>query len=132
MRVVLWIIASVLVALLAYVRLAPADPDRWHQPIAADSDMDMAGGAIRVVPATDGILARLDEVAMATPRTRRLAGSVAEGRITWVTRSLVFGFPDHTTAEVTEGQLRVYGRLRFGGGDMGVNRARIARWLAQL
>lgn len=132
MRVVFWIVIVAIVALLAYVRLAPTDAARWHQPISSETDMDMEGGAIRVVPADEDTLARLNEVALATPRTKVLAGSVDEGRVTYVTRSRVFGFPDYTTAEVTDGQLRVYGRLRFGKGDMGVNRERVEGWLAQL
>jgi hypothetical protein len=44
-------------------------------------------------------LARLDEIALATPRTTRLAGSPDEGRITWITRSALWGFPDYTTAQ---------------------------------
>jgi uncharacterized protein (DUF1499 family) len=95
-------------------------------------DRDMDGGAIRVVAAGEDALARLDEIALETPRTSRLAGSAEDGRVTYVTRSRVFGFPDYTTAEVVDGQLRVFGRLRFGGSDMGVNRARIESWLAQL
>lgn len=132
MRAAIWIILVLVVALLAYIRLAPTDVARWHQPITAEADMDMEGGAVRIVPAGDDTLARLNDIALATPRTNILAGSVEEGRITYVTRSRVFGFPDYTTAEVTDGQLRVFGRLRFGKGDMGVNRERIESWLAQL
>lgn len=127
-----WLVLLAVVALLAYVRLAPTDPARWHQPVTAQEDRDLDGGAIRVVPAEEGDLARLHEVALDTPRTEVLAGSVEEGRITYVTRSLIFGFPDYTTAELADGQLRLFGRLRFGRGDMGVNRARIEDWLAQL
>ena len=47
-------------------------------------------------------LAALDAVAMAWPRTERLAGGPEEGRITWVTRSALVGFPDYTTAAVRD------------------------------
>lgn len=127
-----WAVLLVVVGLLAYIRLAPTDPARWHQPIEAEADADPEGGAIRVVDAGEDALARLHEIALDTPRTRVLAGSVEEGRVTYVTRSLVFGFPDYTTAEVADGQLRIFGRLRFGRSDMGVNRARIEDWLVQL
>lgn len=132
MRAAIWIILVLIIGVLAYIRLAPTDAARWHQPITAGSDQNTEGGAIRVVPAQEDTLARFDEIARAAPRTERIAGSVEEGRITYVTRSRVFGFPDYTTAEVTDGQLRVFGRLRFGKGDMGVNRTRIEGWLAQL
>lgn len=82
--------------------------------------------------APEDLLARLDAVALATPRTRRLAGSVAEGRITWITRSALWGFPDYTTAEVRPDGLYVHARLRFGSEDMGVNAARLRDWLSRL
>jgi uncharacterized protein (DUF1499 family) len=81
-------------------------------------------------------LERLDAIALAEPRTRRLAGGAAEGRITYESRSLLWGFPDYTTvAVVREGGASVpvlLGRARFGRGDLGVNRARIERWLKRL
>jgi len=79
-----------------------------------------------------GMLARLDAIALATPRTRRLAGGVAEGSITWITRSALWGFPDYTTAEVQADGLYIFARIRFGGGDGGVNAARLREWQAQL
>jgi uncharacterized protein (DUF1499 family) len=61
---------------------------------------------------------------------------VEEGRITYMTRSLVFGFPDYTTVTTVPAgdgaQVVAYGRLRFGSSDMGVNRERLESWLAQL
>ena len=68
-----------------------------------------------------------------TPRTRQLAGSVDDGRMTFVTRSLLWGFPDYTTIEV-EGAavLRVWSRARFGGGDGGVNAERLRGWVRDL
>ena len=60
------------------------------------------------------------------------AGSVAEGRVTYVTRTKWIGFPDYTTAEQHDDVLRVWGRLRFGRSDFGVNKARVDRWLADL
>jgi len=49
--------------------------------------------------------------------------------ITYVTRSRVFGFPDYTTVRQAGPQLEIYGRLRFGRSDLGVNAARIDGWL---
>ena len=75
-------------------------------------------------------------IATATPRTHRLAGSPEAGRITWITRSRLWGFPDYTTAQVTQTptgpRLDIHARLRFGRSDMGVNAARLHAWLAQL
>jgi len=116
-------------ALLAFIRLAPSDPMRWHQMPDAISNRDLEGGAMRRVP---GDLAALDAIARATPRTRVLAGSVEAGMITYVTRSRVMGFPDYTTVRQVGDMLEIYGRLRFGRSDLGVNAARIDGWLARL
>jgi uncharacterized protein (DUF1499 family) len=78
-------------------------------------------------------LARLAGIAESSPRTIRIAGSPEEGRITWVSRSALWGFPDYITAEArTEGEqtrLDMLSRLRFGREDMGVNAARLRDWL---
>lgn len=133
-----------LVAFAAYVRLAPSDPARWHvgpdsgwyQDLPWNEVAPVTGGAILRLSVTQGVssdwLARLDAVALATPRTARLAGSVEAGRITWITRSALWGFPDYTTVELREEGLYIYARLRFGRDDRGVNAARLRDWLARL
>lgn len=145
MRGMVWVLGA-LVALVVgfglYVRLAPSDPARWHvSPVLAeggawDQVVPMTGAAALRLSAAKGapadLLARLDSVAMQTPRTTRLAGSVEEGRITWITRTALWGFPDYTTAEVREDGLYIHARLRFGGEDMGVNATRLTDWLARL
>jgi len=132
MRIAMYLfvfVVLIVVALLAYVRLAPTDVARWHQPVAADSSADLTGGAIRVTQTDPAALERVDAAARALPRTRVLAGSVEGGRITYVTRSAAFGFPDYTTIEYSDGVLKMYARLRFGGSDLGVNRERLERLL---
>ena len=134
----------VLLGVLAFVRLAPSDPAEWHVDLAA-AGFDPARGQMfcitpdnRYGPLADGVhadgaLAQLDAIALATPRTERLAGSADEGRITWVTRSRLMGYPDYTTAQLMPGPgLCVYGRQRFGSEDLGVNAARIGGWMQQL
>lgn len=130
MRLILWVLVALVVCGLAYIRLAPHDVARWHQPVASSGDQDFAGGALRTWEAASDALARADAYMRALPRTRVLAGSVAERRITYVTRSKVFGFPDYTTIEETDGTLRAYARLRFGQSDLGVNRARLEGLIA--
>ena len=122
-------VIGVAVALAVYVRLAPTDPAQWHAMPGAVTNRDLDGGAMRVVGAGDGGLARMDEIIRATPRTEVLAGSVAEGMVSYVTRSKVFGFPDYTTVRAAGPQLELYGRLRFGRSDFGVNAARLDGWL---
>ena len=133
----------------AYVRGAPNDPARWHvdiasvQPATAGNCVDKVGalvGSARAVcllaqPA-DAVLAKLDAIAIATLRTTRLAGDANSGRITWITRSAVWGFPDYTTAQAIQApegtRLEILARLRYGKSDMGINAARLRDWLTRL
>ncbi len=130
---------------MTYIRLAPTAPADWNAFPAIyawdhggpwDQVIPMTGGASLRLSDTKGapadLLTRLDAIAMATPRTTRLAGSPADGRITWETRSLIWGFPDYTTAEVRDDGLYLYARLRFGLEDFGVNAARLENWLSQM
>lgn len=135
-------LAGIFVVLTLIVRLSPLDVARWHvAPMVAegnpaDTVVAQRGGATLHLSSALGtpevLLARLDTIALATPRTIRIAGSVDEGRITWQTRSLIWGFPDYTTAEVGEDGLHLWARQRLGTEDMGVNAARLNVWLAAL
>ena len=145
MKIALFLLALIVLGGLAWIRLAPSDPARWHvrpegtpppgAPLAV-----LEGGAkaaLRLPDETpEQVLTRLDAIAQATPRTKTLAGRAGEGMITWVTRSRLFGFPDYTTAAARpDGSatiLTLHARLRFGRGDLGVNAARLRDWLAQL
>lgn len=129
MRIAFIVTLAILIALGLYVRLAPSSPERWHGMPDAIQPRDLSGGAMRVVEAGEGGLARLHGIITATARTRVLAGSVEEGMITYVSRSRAFGFPDYTTVRRRGGRIELYGRLRFGKSDFGVNAARIDRWL---
>lgn len=125
----------VIVGLALYVRLAPTDPARWHQPLTAAEPFDrqdeggFAAARQMTAPAAD-VLQRLQETALATPRTTLVAGSVADGLMTFQTRSALWGFPDYTTVGVDGDLLVIHGRLRFGRSDMGVNKLRVMAWLA--
>lgn len=141
MRTVLLLLALAAAGLALYVRLAPSDPARWHvDPVGAAAPGD---GGVKIAPpdapvfaaTPEAVMDALDAVAMATPRVTRLAGSVAEGHVTYVARSRFWGFPDYVTVKVlpepeTGGAtLAILSRLRFGGSDLGVNRARAEAWL---
>ena len=115
-----------------YIRLAPSDPVHWHVALTFDADRAFDNGVQRVVETGPDGLARLAAVAAAAPRTALLAGSVGEGRMTWVVRSRLWGFPDYVTAEQDGDRLKLYSRSRFGRSDFGVNRDRAELWLAQL
>lgn len=120
--------------LMAWVRLAPSDPARWHGVLSYTKDEDRADAAVRIVPTEDpaGILAELDAIALSAPRTTRLAGSVPEGSVTYISRSAFWGFPDYTTITAAEDRVILLGRLRFGQSDFGVNKKRITDWISQL
>lgn len=124
-------------AVVAYVRLAPTRASRWHRlpDVTGPGDISGDGSFIsvrRVTVAPEQVLAAVERLALATPRTTVLKGSVAKGMITFQTRSAIMGFPDHTTVAMQDDLLVMHGRLRFGRKDFGVNRARIAGWLETL
>ena len=56
--------------------------------------------------------------------------------MTYVTRSALWGFPDYTSVKVVPdgagSVVTIFARARFGESDIGVNRARVERWLSQL
>ncbi len=140
-RLVVLVLLMVVIGLgMGYVRFAPSDPGVWHRPAYPSGVVESqssSGYLWREGITEDGlsVLGKLDAIIMATPRTTRLAGSVDEGLITYVTRSAFFGFPDYTTVGITaDGDLRyleINGRARFGLSDLGVNADRIKGWLGR-
>lgn len=134
---ILMVLAVLTLALMVYVRIAPSSVDRWHKMPEStgpgDYPTDGSFRAERRITATpQEVLAAVEQRALATPRTARLAGGVDTGLITFVTRSRVMGFPDYTTVAVQGDLLVIHGRLRFGQSDLGVNRARVLGWLETL
>ncbi len=142
------LVALAAVGVLAWIRLAPSDPARWHvDPLAVATPVveghallrpegGDAAAPVYALPPED-LLAAFDRVARAEPRVQVLAGSVASGRITYVVRSRLMGFPDYLTVGALPAQgggatLAIFSRQRFGRKDMGVNRARVEAWLAAL
>ncbi|MGB3553350.1 MAG: DUF1499 domain-containing protein [Jannaschia sp.] len=130
----------------AYFRTVPMDADDWHaDPMAGartgkpnDFLIGPGGdrGAIVTEEAPADLAARIDRLALSEAGTERLAGSPEDGWTTYVQRSKVMGFPDAISVRVApEGNgstLAIWSRSRFGHSDMGVNRARVERWLAAL
>jgi len=145
MRLILVLVILLILAGMAYIRLAPSDPARWHvDPLAAT---DPGQGGVHLVPggpesapifATDpaALLAAFDRIALAEPRTRRLAGTPEDGHVTYIARSRWVGFPDYVSVKAVAAEggatLAILSRLRFGASDLGVNRARVERWLDAL
>lgn len=136
MRILAFLLLLVL-GLMAYIRLAPTNADRWHKlaDMTEPGDTSEEGGFLsvrRIAAPAEEVLKAVEQRALATPRTRLVKGSVDDAMMTFQTRSLIMGFPDHTTVGVQGDLLVIYGRLRFGRSDLGVNRARIADWLETL
>jgi len=132
-----WIIVIALLALLAYPRIAPNNAARWHTQAPGEQMGETAGANSVIWRSASDVdkLSQLDRIIRQTPRTKVIAGSVAEGQITYVTRTATMGYPDFTTIGVygeNPRYLEVYGRARFGSSDFGVNAKRIADWRAQL
>ncbi|WP_055086918.1 DUF1499 domain-containing protein [Jannaschia donghaensis] len=138
--------AGVVVAGLGYIRLAPMEAEAWHlDPTTATrtgkpNDYLVADGGDRpaiVLPGTpEAVLNRLDAVAMAEAGVTRLAGSPAEGLVTYVQRTRLMGYPDAISVSAVPddggARLSIYSRSRYGQADLGVNKARVERWLAAL
>ena len=132
MKMVFWAIVLLVISGLAWIRLAPSDPTVWHVDPQVTADQDLAGGVRRRIPAQVSTFEALDRIILATPRTEVLEGSVESGKVTYITRSQLMGFPDYTTVMQDEDVLELHARLRFGQSDKGVNKARVDDWLKQL
>ena len=139
MKTAFWIVAVLIAATAIWVRVAPFDARRWHvDPADAPEQRPGAYKAQLEVPkmSPEDALALVQAIAEGSPRTKQLFGTVQEGRISFLTRSRFWGFPDVTTvsARRTDAgtELIFYARLRFGGDDMGVNRARVKSWISSL
>jgi hypothetical protein len=132
MEVLLGLLAVTLLIAAALVRLAPSDPERWHIDPATAPDPEAGGVKTRVTYNVPDALARFEAALMAEPRITLLAGTPEEGRMTFVARSLVMGFPDYITVSREDTELVILSRLRFGRSDLGVNRARLERVLDRL
>lgn len=138
------VILILMAGVMAFIRLAPTNPALWHialdprPAVIATPSPDQVtavkiGGYVDLTSADPTeTLAKLDSIALSFPRTTRVAGSAETGRITWMTRSLFWGFPDFTTAESTPQGVTVFARQRFGAGDWGVNAARLTAWVSSL
>jgi uncharacterized protein (DUF1499 family) len=86
--------------------------------------------------APEHVFAALLTLAQAEPRATRLATWPERRQAQWVVRSAFLRFPDLVVAEAQpagEGTgLFLYSRSLIGWSDLGVNRARVTRWLAAL
>ncbi len=136
-----------LAAAMLYVRLAPTDAALWHvdpraiakpstpnnwliRPVGGDArppDYSLSAPELAEV---------IDAVALAQPRTERIAGSVPSGHMTYLVRSRIMGYPDFVSIRVYATEMgssfAAFSRSRFGQSDLGVNQARMESWLEQI
>lgn len=118
---------------------APTGNPNWYRvtPDAAPADRDPerdASSPVFEVPVAE-LAAAFDAVALADDRVEVVAGSAADGFVTYVQRSAVFAFPDFvsvTFSDVATGgsSLAVFSRAQYGKSDLGVNKKRVERWVA--
>jgi hypothetical protein len=147
MRVAAWLGLAALAAVAAaavWVRAAPSDPAVWHvdpdlvtERGSYNSFLMRDGGdapALRLNAPPSEVAEQLEATILSTPRTVRLAGDAGFG--TYVTRSALWGFPDYVSVRVKPdgagSVVTIFSRARFGQSDLGVNRARVERWLSTL
>jgi uncharacterized protein (DUF1499 family) len=83
------------------------------------------------------LLARLKRIALAEPDTTELyCGTDCDHAVRILQLTRLMRFPDTIDIEVLpvgdQSTLAIYSRSLIGRGDLGVNRARIERWLAKL
>ena len=120
-----YILIGLVLAFPAYVRVAPSDPNRWHVAITAETESNLADGAVRIITSGPETLTILNKNMLNRPRTKVFAGSIEQGRITYITRTKLMGYPDYTTIEQSGENIKLFARLRFGKSDLGVNAARL-------
>jgi hypothetical protein len=145
-KLALLALVGLAVMIAAYVRLAPNDPARWHEDprlVARPASPNfhlirlVGGDAMPQVFAETpaGLAQRVHDVALADGASL-LAGSVASGHMTFISRSRMMGFPDYTSVLVEQAgdgaMLLAFARARFGHSDLGVNKARLDRWQTAL
>ncbi len=155
-------LALLLAAFALRVRLAADDPARWHVdpraavppdgprfalllpepwPPAVAAAARRFPGRVQPAPEVAGapaeVMARLEALALAEPRTRVIARDADGLGATFVQRSALWRFPDYVSVRVEPagpGRSRIlaFSRSRFGRSDLGVNPARLRRWLRAL
>lgn len=142
MRILIYIVLSLVVLTIAaaiYVRMAPVDAAQWHvdpeevTPPASRNFALLAGAeAIAIDAPAFAVAGRLQAVAEAEG-AQVIAGNLGEGHVTYVVRSRIMGYPDFVSLRLVPEddttRLHIFSRSRYGESDLGVNTARVQRWL---
>ncbi len=158
MRVMLLVILFGVLGITAYtvffIRSVAHDPQVWHVDPrnVEDSDTpndfrliksDLTEFRVHMEAPTYAVNAAtlseaFDRFVMGQPRVERVAGSTQAGWVTYVQRSETLAFPDYISVQFYDygdtgtSTIAIYSRSRFGHSDMGVNEARVKRWVASI
>ena len=111
---------------MAFFHLVPVDAStgRPRPEPASVGDYPKTGGFYAVRSADEVDTAKLATVIEATARTHKLAEGI------FVTRSLLWGFPDIAHVWEEDGNVHVFSHLVYGRSDLGVNKKRVEAWLS--
>ncbi len=128
--------------LALYVRNSQDDPARIHvDPFetgkSGPNSAFVAPPGVPVFPnSPDKVFDTLVAVIEADQYVEEVARGPAAYHVTFIARSRWWRFPDHISLRVLaqddRSTVAIYARARFGYSDLGVNQARIDRWLKAL
>lgn len=115
----------------------PAGNPNWYRLTPDSAPADRAAERDGSAPVFDvdvaALSAAFDAVALADGRVEVIAGSAADGFVTYMQRSAFFGFPDFVSVKFVEvpggSSLSIFSRARDGKSDLGVNKKRVIRWV---
>jgi hypothetical protein len=135
--------AAVVSGLAVTMRMIPMPAKVWHvdpadvTPPSTPNYVLMRGEGARIRKGNVTDVSTIIDRTARSEGAQLIGGSVEKGHMTYVARTRIMGFPDAVSIKVTpagDGQVRieVFSRSRFGYSDMGVNNARVARWLERL
>lgn len=142
MRILLYILVALVIVTIAaavYVRTASVDATEWHidpeaatPPTAPNFSLLAGQTAVAIEAPALAVAGRLQAIAEAEG-AELLAGSLGEGFATYVVRSRIMGYPDFVSIRLVPEddttRLHIFSRSRYGQSDLGVNTARVQRWL---
>ncbi len=143
MRILLILVALAILAVIGaavYFRTVAMPAEVWHvdpasvtPPESPNFELRRGEGAPVFDATPDVMAARIDAIATAEGAAM-IGGDLAAGHMTYVARSRIMGFPDAVSVRLVPvaggTRLEIFSRSRFGYSDMGVNAARVARWIA--
>lgn len=111
----------------------------WYRLVPADADVDRDpkrdGDAPIYTQSAAEVAAAFDAFVQSESNVEVLAGSAADGFVTYIQRSALFGFPDYASVKFIDlpaggSTIAIFSRARYGKSDLDVNEKRVVRWVA--